>query len=304
MNELIDKLAIQCLFLLIIFIIGFIFNYTYSFFYTEQRLLTLKNFYPSKNSPHSIHFFSRFFSLLFILGSININIGSSLLFSLLYFAFIAILLFGLFLASLYILDSITLYNFEFDVEILSKKNYSYALISASNSIAVAFLLKNISLISFDSIINLIFIWLFSIMLIGFSIKLFPYVFNQSLNRHVVQKNLSISLTYMGFILGNSLAITSCFPKIQLSLEWYSIHIITSALLLIMVISFIFFAMKKTLRIKQDYKGDLIEETDVEPEVGNGVYNGISYFTACYVAIIVINHIQFGSFYPVINSIQQ
>lgn len=304
MNELIDKLAIQLIFLFFILGLTFLYNYIYSFFYTEQHRFTLKNFYPSKNSPHTIHFFARFFSLLYVLGSLQVTIEQNILTELFYFAFMSIVLFSFFSISLYILDSITLYNFEFDAEIFTKKNYTYALISASNAIAAGFLLKNIALISFGSLINTIFLWLFSIVLIGFSIKLFSYIFKQSINRHIIQKNLSISFTYSGFIIGNALAIVSCFPKVQLPLERYSLHVITSSLLLILITAFIFFAIKKIFRVQEDYKGDLLEETDKEPEVGNGIYNGVAYFVSCYMAIIITTHINFGSFYPVINTITQ
>lgn len=304
MNELIDKLAIQFIFLFLILGLTFLYNYLYSFFYTEQHRFTLKSFYPSKNSPHTIHFFARFFSLLYILGSLHVTIEQNIMSELFYFAFMSIVLFILFSVSLYILDSITLYNFEFDAEIFTKKNYTYALISAGNSIAAGLLVNNIATISFGSLINTIFLWLFSMVLIGFSIKIFSYVFKQSINRHIIQQNLSISFTYAGFIIGNALAIVSCFPKVQLPLEKYSLHVITSSLLLILITSLIFYAIKKIFRIQEDYKGDLLEETDKEPEIGNGIYNGVSYFVSCYVAIIITEHINFGSFYPVINTITQ
>jgi hypothetical protein len=138
-------------------------------------------------------------------------------------------------------------------------------------------------------------------LVGFSIKLYPFIFNQSLNRHVVQKNLSVAITYLGFIIGNTLVVLAAFPNKQLSFEWYSIYVFTSLLLLVLMTALIFWGLKRVFRVNEDYVGDLVEDTNKEPEVGHGIHNAILYFCSSYLAIIITSKITFGSFYPVIMS---
>jgi hypothetical protein len=300
MNDLLDRLTIQFLYLIFILILSVIFYYLYSLIYSPEHKAVLKKFYPSKNSAHTIHLFSRIFSLLYILGSFQIFIQKDIILSFISFIFYVLVFFTLYGISLYIFDSITLYNFEFDVEIFGRKNISYALISGSNAIAVGFIIKHIGQLSFHTLINTIFLWLLSMVLVGASIKLFPYIFNQSLNRHIVQKNTSIALTYMGFILGNTFIATSAFPNQKVTFEWYTIYVFNALLILILMTSLIFWGLKKVFKVNEDYKGDLIEETHREPQVGHGIHNAIIYFCSAYLAIIITTKINFGTFYPIIN----
>lgn len=300
MNDLLDRLTIQFLYLIFVLILCVVFYYLYSFIYSNQYKMVLKKFYPSKNSAHTIHLFSRIFSLLYVLGSFQIFIQKDIILSSISFIFYVLIFFILYGVSLYVFDSITLYNFEFDVEIFNRKNLSYAVISGANAISVGFLIKHIGLISFHTIINTIFLWLLSMVLVGSSIKLFPYIFRQSINRHIVQKNLSIAITYLGFITGNTFITLSAFPNKRMTFEYYSLYVFNSLLILILMTSLIYWGLKKVFRVYEDYVGDLVEETHKEPEVGHGIHNAILYFCSSYLAIIITTKINFGTFYPIIN----
>jgi len=63
-----------------------------------------------------------------------------------------------------------------------------------------------------------------------------------------------------------------------------------------------FIFNQLFRIQNDYKGDLLEATDIEPQVGTGFTQGATYYLACYIAVIITTHINFGSFYPVLKII--
>jgi hypothetical protein len=123
------------------------------------------------------------------------------LYALLDFFLEAVIGFIVYLASIYILESIVLFNFEYQDEVLKRKNYAYAIISLTHSLGLAYVLKIVLAVSNHSVIMLIFLWLFSIVLIGFATKSYSIISKLPFNRLLVQKNLGLAFSYLGFLLG-------------------------------------------------------------------------------------------------------
>ena len=117
MNELLDKLILRIIFSLFIIVLLAAYRFIHTFFYPSTRGDVLKKFYPSQNTAYSLQFFSRIIGVGIIFSSLFFHLNDGLGFAMLGFAIQTILAFILYLLSIYILESITLYNFEFDDDV-------------------------------------------------------------------------------------------------------------------------------------------------------------------------------------------
>lgn len=300
MNELFDKLILQVLFTILICASLFFYKYAHGVFYPSTRQHFFKRFYPSKNSSDTLHFFSRIIGIGIIFSEFSFNLSTGISLAILDFFAKAIFGFFLYLISLYIVDSIVLYNFEYKDEVLKRKNNAYSLITLAQSIGVAFILKTILKTSETSLVMLIFLWLFSMVLIGFASKTFPLMSKMSFNRLLIQKSLPLSFSYLGFFWGWVLIITSALDHKLISIKWYAIQVILKILLSLIVLPIFTRGLKFIFRIhdeKDDKKNQELKD-DVEiNELGYGVYEGALFFTSCFLTIVITNRVFFGTFYP-------
>ncbi len=211
----------------------------------------------------------------------------------------SLIIIALYLGSIYIIESVTLYNFEYADEILRRKNYSYSVICFSHSIGLALLINTIVKVSQGSLIIIFFLWLFSMVLIGFGAKSFPLLSKLSFNRLLVQKNIAIAFSYTGFFWGQCLIISSAFDHTLTDIRWYSIQVITKIILSLIIIPIFMKALVFIFNIQNEVptttdKNGVIS-SDVE--IGYGIYEGAIIFTTCFLTTVITGQITFGSFYP-------
>ena len=282
----------------------FLYKYVHSFLYPSTRHQLFKRFFPSKNSSNTLHFFARLMGITIIFSEFRFNISDGIALALLDFSLIGFFACLLYIVSIYILDSISLYNFEYNDEILKRKNISYAIISFAQATALAYLIKTILKVSGSSILVLIFLWFFAIVLIGLALKSFSLISQLSFNRLLVQKNISVGLSYLGFVWGWSLIISSsldhqvALDKDMAELKWYLIQVLLKIILSLIIIPIfkkgIIFAYKM-----QDDLNFLDIETKGENknEFGYGVFEGAIFFTSCLLTTLITGNIYFGNFYP-------
>ena len=69
---------------------------------------------------------------------------------------------------------------------------SYAIVSMSQSISLAYIVHSILSTAQHGIVMTLFLWLYSLVLLGFAMKAFQVYSKLSLNRLIVQKNMSVS----------------------------------------------------------------------------------------------------------------
>ncbi|PIK13835.1 hypothetical protein [Halobacteriovorax sp. JY17] len=301
MNELFDKLILRIVFTLFLCGILFLYKYAHSFLYPSSRTQIFKRFFPSKNSADTIHLFSRLIGIGIIFSEFYFTMSDKFYLVLIDFFLHATLVSFIYLVSIYIIESIVLYNFEYHDEIIKRKNISYALISFSNSIAVAYILKGVASVSQSSIIILFFLWLLSMVLLGFSTKSYSLISKLSFNRLLVQKNLAVGISYLGFIWGWALVINSSFDHELLNIKWYSIHVILKLILALLIIPIFRSGLIFIFKLQDDFnttsksKAGAVDST---AEIGYGVYEGAIFFTSCYLTTVITGNINFGNFYPV------
>ena len=187
MNELFDKLIIRVIFALFICLTVFLYKYAHSFFYPSARLQLFRHFYPSQNPAYTLHFFSRLIGIGIIFSEFYFHVSEGIVLAISDFLVHSALAFFLYLVSIYIVESIALYNFEYRDEILRKKNMSYAIICFTHSLCVAYIVKTVLIVSKDSLIALLLLWPFAMVVIGFAIKSYRLISKLSFNKLLLQK---------------------------------------------------------------------------------------------------------------------
>lgn len=300
MPELIDKLIIRIVLTVFICLLLFIYKYAHTIFYPSSRGQLFKRFYPSKNSPDTIHLFSRIIGLGLIFSEFYFYMADGIFIALLDFCIRAIISFCIYLLSIYIMESIVLYNFEYSDEIIKRKNYAYALVSFSHALGSAYILKSILVVSQNSMILLMLLWMFSIMILGFATKFYSFFSKLPFNRLLIQKNMAVSISYTGYIWGWSLIIAGAINHPAVDLKLYILHIILKIILAIIIYPIFRKGLIIIFKVKDDLTINLKSNTGKEiygPETGYGIYEGALFLTSCFLTSVIAGHINFDTFYP-------
>lgn len=299
MNELFDKLIIRIFFTIFICLLIVAYKYIHAFFYPSSRQQIFRRFSPRKNSTDTLHLFSRIIGVGLIFSQFSFDISAGLSEAFLTFALEACLGFVLYLSSLYIIESIVLYNFEYSDEILKRKNYAYALICFAQSVAIGYLVRAVLMAGHGSLVMILFLWLIALVLLGFASKTFPIISKLSFNRLLVQKNIGIALSYTGFLWGWTLIISSALSHPYNSIYWYAIQIVLTILLSLIIFPLFKIGLVYAFNLQDDSGKDQINISKEKPQeaIGHGIYEGGLFLTSCLLTMVITGHIEFGTFYP-------
>lgn len=300
MNELFDKLILRFFLALFICLLLLLYRYAHRLLYPSTSQQLFRSFYPSKNTSDTIHLFSRIIGVGILFSEFHFYLSEGILHALFVFSGQALLIFSFYLLTLNIMESIILYNFEYADEIHKRKNHAYALICAAQAIAVAILLKTVLSVSGNSFVILFFLTLFSIVLLGFATKSFGLISKLPFNKLLVSKNNAVAYSYMGFIWGWTLIITSSLQRPIDQIDAYAVDAILTIVLSLLIFPLFRMGLVFIFRIKDDARlGQLDMVKDIQSiDPGYGVYEGSLLFTSCYLSTVITGQIVFGTFYPV------
>ena len=301
MNEIFDKLIIKILITSFILGIVFLYKYIQIAILNRSKSFSLKSIFPQKNPAHAIHITSRILGLAIILSDFSFFLSDGLfmaLFDFLIYSLSLVILYGL---SIYVFESIALYNFSFEDEIYKRKNISFSCITFALSISSAFIIKRIFYISQGSLINLLFLWLFTTVLFGFALKTFQLITEKNLNQVVLQKNMYSAITHMGFSLSWTLLITAALDVEINNYTRFMIFSIIQIVLSIIIFPIFYTGISKILGINKS----IISRTAKASESGNildvedksGINDALIFLSTAYFTSIITGQVHFGSFYP-------
>lgn len=294
MNEIFDKLLIRILFTVFICLALYFYKYAHIIFYPSNKKQILKKIYPSENYIDTMHIFSRLIGIALIFSTLEFNEYIGISISSMHFFIWSMVGIIFYLISIYILDNIIFYNFEYKDEVLKKKNPAYGLVSFTNAICLAFIIRTVFKESENSIIILLILWLYALVLFGFSTRLFKYVSKLSFNSLMIQKNLGLAFAYTGFLLGNTIVITSSFSHDHHDISSYLIQITLKTLLGAIILPIFKYGLTLVFRISESDNQGLNEEVS---HLGHGIYFGAVYLTCALLTSIIIAQIHFGTIYP-------
>ena len=295
MTELLDKIIIRFFFILLTCLVLMAYRYAHGLFYTPSRSSTLRRFFPTNNASDTIHLFARILGVVIIFHNLTINMAYGIWWASFNFCCEGILVFFLYLGSIYIIEGISLYDFEYSAEITERKNFAYATVSGMQAIAVAIVLTSIFKAAQHSLTLLFILWPFSLVLLGITTKLFKYVSQLSFAKMIIQGKMAIALSYGGYIWGWSFLIAAAFRNNGSAIQWYAGHIILRLLLSTIIFPLIRQGLVMVFRIQNDYQPGSASDTP-ERELGQGIYEGLLCLASCIITAIITDNIEFDPFY--------
>jgi len=296
MNELFDKLILRIVFTVVVCGMLFFYKYAHMMLHPSSRKQIFREFHPTKNAADTLHFFARLIGIGILFSEFRFDLSDGFFLAMLYFAVQGFFAAGLYLLSVYTLESIVLYNFEYTDEIVKKRNMAYAFVGFVNSIALATLLKTCLEVGEQSLVMLFFLWLFSMVLLGFAYKAYSIFSKMPFARLLMQQNLGASISYAGYTLGWTMLITGAIDQSLTDIKWYSVQVLLRLLLSLIIFPIFRKGIMIIFRVDKNYATD--KEPTAEGSLGYGIFEGCLFFTSAFLTTVITEHIHFGTFYPV------
>ncbi len=296
MNELFDKLILRIVFTVVVCSMLFFYKYAHMMLHPSSRKQIFREFHPTKNAADTLHFFARLIGIGILFSEFRFDLSDGFFLAMLDFAVQGFFAAGLYLLSVYTLESIVLYNFEYTDEIVKKRNMAYAFVCFVNSIALAALLKTCLEVGEQSLVMLFFLWLFSMVLLGFAYKAYSIFSKMPFARLLMQQNLGASISYAGYTLGWTMLITGAIDQSLTDIKWYSVQVLLRLLLSLIIFPIFRKGIMIIFRVDKNYATD--KEPTPEGSLGYGIFEGCLFFTSAFLTTVITEHIHFGTFYPV------
>lgn len=293
MAEIFDRLIIRILLAGFICLMIYLYRYLHVIFYPSVKKQVLKTINPSENPADTMHLFARMVGIGIIFSSITLNESSGFFLSIFHFSVWGLIAIALYLLSLFILESVVFYHFDYTDEILKRKNLAYSFISMCNALVIAYLTRIVMIEAENSLVILTILWLYVLVIVGFAVKFYGLISKLSFNRLMVQKSLSLSFSYGGFIIGAGILIGSCFDQEHYDITVYLIQVLLKSIMALLI----FPLFKKGLT--RIFPTKLTPgQTDVEmQQIGYGIWEGCLFLTGAILTSMLVNRIQFGTIYP-------
>lgn len=298
MAEIFDRLVIRLLLALFVCLMIFLYRYAHVVFYPTVKRQVLKRIQPAENPADALHLFSRLVGISLIFSSITFNETSGFFLSIFHFAVWGSIAIVLYLLSLYIMESIVFYNFDYTDEILKRKNMSYAFISFCHALVIAYLTRTVMIEAENSLVILLVLWLYMLVIVGFSVKYYTFISRLTFNRLLIQKNLSLCFSYGGFTLGAGFIIASCFDQEHYDITVYCIQVLLKTILSLIIFPIFKKGLVKIFPVKLGDDRGLTNQIDTDMQsIGYGVFEGCVFISGAILTTMIVNRIQFGTIYP-------
>lgn len=298
MAEIFDRLVIRLLLAAFVCLMIYLYRYAHVIFYPTVKRQVLKRIQPSENPADTLHLFARVIGIAIIFSSITFNESSGFFLSIFHFAVWGTIAIILYLLSLFIVESVVFYNFDYTDEILKRKNMSYAFISFCHAIVIAYLTKTVMIEAENSLIILLVLWLYMLVIVGFTVKYYTFISKLTFNRLLIQKNISLCFSYGGFSLGAGLVIGSCFDQEHYDITIYLIQVLLKTILSLIIFPIFKKALVKIFPIKiGEYRGLEGHIDNDMQSMGYGFFEGCIFISAAILTTMIVNRIQFGTIYP-------
>lgn len=298
MAEIFDRLVIRLLLAGFVCLMIYLYRYAHVIFYPTVKRQVLKKIHPAENPADTLHLFSRIVGIAIIFSSITFNETSGFFLSIFHFAVWGTIAIVLYLLSLYIVESVVFYNFDYTDEILKRKNMSYAFISFCHALVIAYLTRTVMIEAENSLIILLVLWLYMLVIVGFSVKYYTFISKLTFNRLLIQKNLSLCFSYGGFTLGAGFVIASCFDQEHYDITVYCIQVLLKTILSLIIFPIFKKGLVRIFPIKLGEERGLEGHIDNDMQsLGYGFFEGCVFISAAILTTMIVNRIQFGTIYP-------
>lgn len=292
MNEIFDRLLIRIILVGVVLLVMGIYNFAHFIFYPTVKSQIRKRFNPSENPAETLHLFSRATGFVIILSSLRFDEGHGILLSLFHMVVWGTLTSGLYLGSLFLMDSIVMYNFEYKDEVLKRRNITYGLICAAHALATAHVTRAVVDQSENSLVILFLLWLLAMVVMGFGSKYFTLISKLPFNAMVTNQNPAVAISYLGFTLGLGWLVAESFGQEHFDVTVYCIQVLLKVLLSLIIYPLFKRGLRALLKAEQ------VDQGHTEAlNWGLGVYEFTLFLSSAVLTSMIVNHIHFGTIYP-------
>ena len=286
MEEIFDQLLTKIMFsfLLLIMLIGYRFLHLLLYPHAKKQVLSLYN--PFENLSDSIHYFARIVGISIVFTSFEVHLFDNLLMGVFHFVFWVLVDIVFYLLALYILELVVLHAFQYQQEILKRKNLCYAIINASISICLALLVRNIVKIADYSIPFMIILWLFVVVVFGLLVKQYHLISRFSFSKSVFAQDYGVAISYVGFLTANTIIIYYSFSQTQKSVGNFITSTLTHLLLCGILLPIFFYGVQKIFLATQKMTLPLYIQ-DKELQYNLGLTEAMLFLSSALLTIIVV-----------------
>lgn len=272
MEEIFDNLLTKIIFSITFIGVLILYRYAHLFLYPQAKKQVKNLFNPFENTADSIHYFSRIVGICIVFSSITIHLSENLTLAIINFIFWSIVNITFYLLSLYVLELIVLHAFQYQQEIMKRKNLCYATVSAVMSICLSFLVRNAAQIADNSIPFMIIIALYTLVIFGLFLKQYHLVSRFSFSKSIIGQDIGAVISHTGFTISTTLIIHYCFLYASDNIENFINISLTYFLLCGILLPLFYYGIQKVFLSKYHMALTVFEE-------GQGVQHNLG-ITEC------------------------
>jgi len=234
MVKILDDVLMRLLFILLLITILYLYKVIYLLFSPKQISQKQGIYLIKDNAAQVLHFFSRLIGICFVFKSIGFSFSTDIIMNMIHFTFWALISIFIYLLNIFILNSATLYQFDYGDEIIKKQNTPYAFISSFFSIASAYIfIQTINTAGF-SLRNFFILWLTTMTMVVLVLKLYQYISKMNFTKLLNQKRDAIAYSYLGYSIAViMLVVTATTSWIAPNLVFY-LQVVSAKVLLILI----------------------------------------------------------------------
>ena len=289
MEEIFDHLLIRILFTALL--IGILYGYRYAhlFLYPQGKKQVIALFNPLENTADTIHYMARIIGICIVFTSFEVHLFENILMSVLHFLFWTTVDIIFYLLSLYLMELIVLHSFQYQQEILKRKNITFAIINAALAICLAILIQNIIEIADYSIPMVIILWLFMIVVFGLLVKQFHLISHYHFSKAVFSKDPGVAISYVGYLLATTMIVYSAFNQEQKNITNFIATAFTNLLLCGILLPLFYYGIRNVF-LSTRKMTMMIYDEELEIKYDLGIAEAMLFLAAAFLTSIVV----FGS----------
>lgn len=286
MEEIFDQLLTKIMFstLLLIMLIAYRFLHLLLYPHAKKQVMSLYN--PFENLSDSIHYFARIIGICIVFTSFEVHLFENIIMGIFHFIFWVLVDIIFYLLALYILELIILHAFQYQQEILKRKNLSFSIVNAAIALCLAVLFRNIVSIADYSIPFMIILWLFLMVVFGLLAKQYHLVSRFSFSKSILSQDYGVVISYVGFLFSTTLIIYYSFSQNQKSVGNFIISTLTHLLLCGILLPIFFYGVQKVFLSTQKMVIPIFDK-DKNSQLSLGLTEAMLFIAAALLTVVVV-----------------
>jgi hypothetical protein len=286
MEEIFDQLLTKIMFSVLLIIMLIAYRFLHLLLYPHAKKQVMNLYSPFENLPDTIHYYARIIGICIVFTSFEVHLFDNLYMGVFHLVFWILVDIVFYLLALYILELVILHAFQYQQEILKRRNLCYAIINATIALCLAVLIRNIVTIADYSIPFMIILWLFMVVVFGLLAKQYHLVSRFSFSKSVFSQDVGVVFSYVGFLISTTLIVYYSFSQTQKSVGNFIISTLTHLLLCGILLPLFFYGIQKVFLMTQKMTIPIYQQ-EKNLQYGVGLTEAMLYLSAALLTVIVV-----------------